>query len=79
MPVYEIKKRYGQHIRLWGGLSTQRLLPFATPEDVRAEVRKSKQELGKNGGYVFSSSKPIMRDIPVENAVALIEEAIMNG
>ncbi len=78
MPVYEIKRRYGQHIRLWGGLGTQRLLPFGTPEEVRAEVRMLKQELGKNGGYVFSSSKPIMRDVPVENAVALIEETIAN-
>jgi len=79
MPVYEIKKRYGQHIRLWGGLGTQRLLPFGTPEEVRSEVRTLKQELGKNGGYVFSSSKPIMWDVPVENAVALVEEAIANG
>jgi uroporphyrinogen decarboxylase len=79
MPVYAIKKRYGQHICLWGGLGTQRLLPFGTPEEVRAEVRKLKQELGKGGGYVFSSSKPIMGDVPVENAVALIEEAIANN
>ena len=47
-------------------------------EEVRTEVRMLKQELGKNGGYVFSSSKPIMRDVLVENAVALIEETIAN-
>ena len=76
MPVYEIKKRYGNNIRLWGGLGTQRLLPFGTPEEIRAEVRRLKREVGRAGGYVFTSSKPIMREVPVENAVALIEEAV---
>ncbi|HUV08588.1 MAG TPA: uroporphyrinogen decarboxylase family protein [Spirochaetia bacterium] len=76
MPVYEIKKRYGKNLRLWGGLGTQQLLPFGKPEEIRAEVRRLKREIGKGGGYVFTSSKPIMREVPVENAVALIEESM---
>ena len=76
MPVYEIKKLYGRDLVLWGGLGTQELLPFGTPEFIRKEVRKMKTELGSGGGYVFSSSKPIMDDVPIENAVALVEESI---
>jgi len=77
MPVYELKKRYGQNLCLWGGLGTQHLLPFGTPDAIRAEVRKLKKELGKNGGYIFSSCKPIMDEVPLENAIALIEESML--
>lgn len=76
MPVYEIKKLYGCDIVLWGGLGTQEILPFGTPEDIRGEVRKLKAEMGRGGGYIFSSSKPIMDDVPIANAVALVEESI---
>ena len=79
MPVYEIKKRYGDRLRLWGGLGTQRLLPLGTPDEIRAEVRRLRSELGAGGGYCFTSSKPIMEEVPVENAVALIEEVVQGG
>ena len=76
MPVYEIKKRYGRDLRLWGGLGTQQLLPFGTPREIRAEVRRLKRELGAGGGYVLTSSKPVMDEVPVENAVAFVEEVL---
>jgi len=76
MPVYELKQRYGRDLVLWGGLGTQELLPFGTPEAIRNEARRLKRELGRGGGYIFSSSKPIMSDVPIANAVALIEESV---
>lgn len=79
MPVYEIKRRYGRDLRLWGGLGTQRLLPMGTPDEIRSETRRLRRELGRGGGYCFSSSKPIMKDVPVENAVAFLEETLEPG
>jgi uroporphyrinogen decarboxylase len=76
MPVYEIKKHYGKNLCLWGGLGTQQLLPFGTPEEIREEVRNLKTYMGQGGGYILSSTKPIMSEVPVENAVALLEETI---
>lgn len=76
MPVYEVKRLYGTRLRLWGGLGTQRLLPFGTPQEIREEVRRLKREMGKNGGYVLTSSKPIMKEVPLQNAVAFIEETV---
>lgn len=76
MDVYAIKKHYGQNVTLWGAVGTQRLLPLGTPGEIRQEVRRLKQELGKGGGYILTSAKPIMHDVPVENAVALLEESI---
>lgn len=76
MPVYELKEKYGQSLALWGGLGTQALLPRGTPDEIRAEVRKLKRRLGSGGGYVFTTSKPIMRDVPLANAVALVEATL---
>ena len=76
MPVYELKHRFGRNLGLWGGLGTQKLLPFGTADAVRQEVRRMKRELGRGGGYVFSTSKPLTGDIPLENLVALVEESI---
>jgi uroporphyrinogen decarboxylase len=76
MPVYEIKRQFGKSLRMWGGFGTQSLLPFGTPGQIREEVRRLKAELGRGGGYVLTSSKPIRRDVPVENAAALIEESV---
>lgn len=76
MAVYEIKRRYGRNIRLWGGLGTQHLLPFGTPQEIRAEAERLRRELGAGGGYVFTSSKPVMREVPIANAVAMLEATI---
>ena len=74
MDVYEIKRRYGKDLLLWGGLGTQHMLPFGSPQEVRDETRKLITELGRGGGYILAPAKPLMEDIPTENAVAVIEE-----
>ena len=76
MPVYKLKEKYGGAMAFWGGLGTQALLPRGTPDQIRAEARKLKHYLGTGGGYVFTSSKPIMEDVPLANAIALIEATI---
>jgi len=74
MDVYAIKRKYGKNLRLWGGLGTQQVLPFGSPQEVRDEIRRLIKELGKGGGYILAPAKPLMEDIPAENAVAVIEE-----
>jgi len=74
MDVYEIKRRYGKDLCLWGGLGMQQVLAFGSPDDVRKEIRRLKTELGKGGGYILAPAKPLMEDVPTENAVAVIEE-----
>jgi len=79
MDDYEIKKRYGRNIRLWGGLGTQQVLPFGTPQEVRNEIRRLIAGLGKGGGYVLAPAKPLMREVPTENAIAVLEEFSQKG
>jgi hypothetical protein len=32
--------------------------------------------IGENGGYICAPAKPIMRDVPLENGLALVESLI---
>lgn len=76
MNVLEIKRRYGRHLCLNGGVSTQLTLPLGTPEQVQREVLACLRYLGRGGGYVISPAKPLLPDVPLPNAVALIESIL---
>jgi uroporphyrinogen decarboxylase len=76
MNPYELKARWGDKITFWGCLGSQSTIPFGTPDEVRAEVRRLLREMGRGGGYIFSPAKPLQPETPVENAVAIIETVI---
>lgn len=73
MDIYQIKRQYGKQLRLWGGLGTQRLLPYGTPIEILAEVSRLRTEVGQGGGYILSPAKAIMPDVPLNNVLALIK------
>jgi uroporphyrinogen decarboxylase len=70
-----LKKEYGKDLAFWGGVSTQKTLPFGSPEDVRREIREHIKVLGKGGGYILAPSHELQKDIPLENMLAFIDEA----
>ncbi|MBU0608671.1 MAG: uroporphyrinogen decarboxylase family protein [Armatimonadetes bacterium] len=73
MDPFEMKTMYGDRLSFWGGVSTQRLLPFGTPEQVRTEARRLMRQVGRDGGYVISPAHQIPGDARPENVMALIE------
>lgn len=73
MDIFEMKRKYGDRLSFFGGISVQRLLPFGTPEEVRKETSRILKEIGRGGGYIASPSHAIPKDVPVENILALIE------
>lgn len=73
MNPYELKKRWGDHITFWGGLGSQSTIAFGTPEQIRAEVRRLRAEMGRGGGYILAPAKPLQPGTPTENAVAVFE------
>ena len=75
MHLNELKSKYGKDIRFWGGLGAQTVMPFGTPEDVRTQTRKLKEQMGKNGGYILGLSKPPDVNVPVDNIAAFLKEA----
>jgi len=73
MDPYELKRDYGDKITFWGGLGSQSVLPFGTPEQIRAEVRRLCREMGRGGGYILGPAKALQPETPTLNAVAAIE------
>jgi len=73
MDIFEMKEKYGDKITFYGGISIQKLLPFGSPEEIKREVKKILNIIGKKGGYIASPSHSIPKDVPPENMVALIE------
>jgi uroporphyrinogen decarboxylase len=70
-----LKREYGKDLTFWGGISTQKTLPFGTPDDVRKEIRQTINILGKGGGYILAPSHELQKDVPLENMLAFIDEA----
>lgn len=73
MDLGETKRRFGHQLAFHGGLSVQSVLPFATPQEVRAEARRLMNEIGQGGGYIIGPSHDMPGDIPLANMVAFIE------
>ncbi|MBI4877230.1 MAG: hypothetical protein HY822_21595 [Acidobacteria bacterium] len=73
MDPLRLKREFGRELAFWGAIDNQRLLPFGTPADVRAQVRQRIGELASGGGYVLSAGHNIQADVPPENVAALYE------
>ena len=74
MDSQRLKNEFGDYITFWGGgIDTQKILPIATPEEVKEHVLKQCEILGKNGGFVFNAVHNIQANAPIENVVAMIE------
>lgn len=71
--IHKIKAMYGDKLSFWGGISTQRLLPFATPEELVKTAKEIMQVVGKGGGFIAAPTHSIPGDVPAENIHALIE------
>jgi len=73
-PEY-LKEQFGGRISFHGGVDEQRLLPYGKDSEVENEVSRLIDVLGKNGGYILSSSHAIQADTPVENILAMYRAA----
>ena len=69
----QIKRDFGQHLTFWGGISTQRLLPYASPEEVKRVTLETISILGAGGGYIAAPTHSIPGDVPPENILAMLE------
>jgi uroporphyrinogen decarboxylase len=79
MDPARLKKEFGDRITFWGGIDTQKILPFGSPEEVRQEVRKMIDVMGPGGGYILASVHNIQAEVPPENIVAMFEEGKAYG
>ena len=75
MDVVELKREFGSRLTFCGGVRTQDLLPHGTPQEIRDEVRRLKELMGKGGGYILEPGITLQADVPTANLLALVEEA----
>ena len=69
-----LKRDFGKDVAFWGGgVETQSVLPFGTPQEVKDNVRRNIDALAPGGGYVFNTIHNIQADVPPQNIVAMIE------
>ena len=73
MDVESVKARYGSRLTFFGGISTQKTLPYGTVAQVREETKRLIQRIGKDGGYIAAPAHDIPRDAKPENIAAMIE------
>jgi hypothetical protein len=69
-----LKEKYGDRLVFWGGgVDTQKVLPFGSPEEVRSHVLKECGIFGPGGGFVFNTVHNIQANVPIPNVVAMLE------
>lgn len=73
MDAENLYKLFGGRLSFYGGMDTQELLPFGTSQEVKKEVIRLINILGKNGGYIVASSNSIQPDVPVENILTMFK------
>ncbi len=80
MELDGLKRDFGAALCFHGGIDNQRVLPFGTPEEVRAEVRLNIDTLAADGtGYILAPCHALQPVTPVENIVAMYDEALVYG
>ena len=69
-----LKDKYRDRLVFWGGgVDTQQVLPFGTPEEVRAQVLGRCEIFSEGGGFVFDAIHNVQPNTPIENIVAMVE------
>lgn len=74
MEPEKLKKEFGKDIVFWGGgCDTQRILPFASPKEIKVHIRKRIDIFSPGGGFVFCQIHNIQANVPVDNIIELLE------
>jgi len=73
LDVAKVKREFGDRLAFWGGMGIQTTMPFGTPDDVRAEVRRLIATLGDGGGLLIAPTHVLEPEVPWDNIVAFFE------
>jgi uroporphyrinogen decarboxylase len=79
MDIFDVKRRYGQHLALFGNMDLGSTLVLGSPEQVRAEVKELIRQLAPGGGYALGSSNIVTQYVPLANFNAMREAVFEYG
>ncbi len=69
-----LKKTFGDQLAYYGGISTQTVLPYGSPAEVKSAAKACMATLApENTGLMLAPSHRMMADIPMENVTAMLE------
>lgn len=74
MDPIQMKEMYGGKIAFRGCIGTQTTMPFGSTEDVRNEVRRLAEKVGKGGGLILAPSHMLEPEVPISNVIAFVDE-----
>jgi uroporphyrinogen decarboxylase len=74
-----LKREFGRDLTFIGGVNEPEVCVDGTPDDVRAEVRRRVAQLAPGGGYILGPSQNFTEDVPLDNVLALYDEALKCG
>lgn len=76
MDMLELKHEFGRKLCFHGAIDNQQILPFGTPQQVRKEVRDAIDAMASDDtGYILAPCHNIQAVSPVENIIAMYDEA----
>lgn len=73
MDFKEVYEQYGDRLSFHGTIGTQTTMPFGTPEEVRAMVKRNLDIAGEKGGLLVEPTHMLEPEVSVENVIAYIE------
>ena len=73
MDPAEIKKEFGKELAFSGAIDVQQILPHVSPEEVKIEVKRVLDAMGKDGGFFPGPAHNIQLGTPPENVIAMYE------
>jgi len=73
MDPAQLKREFGERLSFWGSIDLQYTLPHGSPSEVKAEVRRRLNTIGRNGGLIIGPTHYVQLDTPLENFWAMIE------
>ncbi len=79
MDPVELKKEFGGEIVFWGGgVESQTVLPYGTPDEVRQQVIERIKVFAPGGGFIFAVIHNIQHGVPMENLQSMMDAFLEN-
>jgi uroporphyrinogen decarboxylase len=75
IPIQDFQARFGRRIAVLGGLDVN-ILSTQSPEEVRKGTRHLIETCGSRGRFAIGSGNSIPSYVPVENYLAMVDEAL---
>jgi uroporphyrinogen decarboxylase len=71
--IKQVKKKFGDKLTFLGGISTQTLLPYGSPQTIRSTSNEIIEIMSKDGGFIAAPTHDVPADVPADNILAMID------